>query len=160
MTLKRKESVSQQWCWNVRENDMELLTFRGLLNTPQNIPELQQTHATLPKVESKTTQVLCPAPEVLGITECWVGSVLLSLAPLLEKLGFRGSRYTKTGLDARPSWTLSAEPMLPVTALPAFITIAFNHETAPPTWEKNKEHSQNELFCWKARNKKNPVKLQ
>lgn len=36
--------------------------------------------------------------------------------------------------------------MLPVTALPAFRTIAFNHETAPPTWEKNKEHSQNESY--------------
>lgn len=36
--------------------------------------------------------------------------------------------------------------MLPVTTLPAFRTIAFNHETAPPTWEKNKEHSQNESY--------------
>lgn len=81
-----------------------------------------------------------------GPWDHWVGSVWLSLAPLLEKLGFRGSRCTKTDLDARPSWTLSAEPKLPVTILPAFRTIAFNHETAPLTWEKNKGHSQNESY--------------
>lgn len=75
-----------------------------------------------------------------------MGLALLSFAPLLEKLGFRGGGCTNTDLDSRPSWTLSAEPMLLVTALPAFRTIAFNHKTAPPTWEKNKGRSQNESY--------------